>query len=168
MPARRWIVLAGLTLLALILGHVGFERLPDGDRWSFGDSLHRSLQLFVLESGGVEPPIPWQRQVARMLAPAVTVYAAVLAALALFRDRLTGDEVAHAAELDRARDRGAVEHLLDHLPQALEVVAPADVADLERVAPGELLEVVRQVVGARHGRALDQDGDHADTAVEAV
>ncbi|MDQ3936121.1 MAG: hypothetical protein M3340_15975, partial [Actinomycetota bacterium] len=88
MPARRWMVLAGLTALALILGYVGFERLPEGERWSFGDSLHRSLQLFVLESGGVAPPVPWQLEVARLLAPAVTVYAAVLAGIALFRDRL--------------------------------------------------------------------------------
>ena len=88
MPARRWMVLAGLTALALILGYLGFERLPDGDEWGFGDSLHRSIQLFVLESGGVAPPVPWELEVARLLAPAVTVYAAVLAGIALFRDRL--------------------------------------------------------------------------------
>ena len=52
MAARRWTALAGLTVAALVLGYLGFERLPEGDEWSFGDSLHRSLQLFVLESGG--------------------------------------------------------------------------------------------------------------------
>jgi hypothetical protein len=83
----RWTVLAGLTGLALVLGYVGFERLPDGGDWSVWDSFHRSLQLFVLESGGVPPPIPWQLEVARFLAPAVTVAAAALALLSLFREQ---------------------------------------------------------------------------------
>ena len=88
MPATRWITLAGLSLVAVVLGLLGFERLPDGDAWSFGDSLHRSIQLFVLESGAVAPPVPWELEVARMLAPALTVAAAVLAATALFREQL--------------------------------------------------------------------------------
>ena len=88
MAARRWTALAGLTVAALVLGYLGFERLPEGDGWSFGDSLHRSIQLFVLESGGVAPPVPWELEVARLLAPALTVAAAVLAAATLFRDQL--------------------------------------------------------------------------------
>lgn len=87
-PARRWIVLAALTVVALVLGIVGFERLPEGPRWSFGDSLMRSIQLFVFESNAPAPPIPWQLEIARFLAPAITAYAAVLAGLALFRDEL--------------------------------------------------------------------------------
>jgi voltage-gated potassium channel Kch len=83
----RWTVLAGLTVVAVVLGHWGFERLPDGDEWSFWDSLHRSVQLFVLESGGVAPPVPWQLEVARFLAPAITIAAAALALLALFREQ---------------------------------------------------------------------------------
>jgi voltage-gated potassium channel Kch len=83
----RWSVLAGLTIVAVVLGFVGFERLPEGDQWSFWDSLHRSVQLFVLESGGVQPPVPWQLEVARFLAPAVTVAAAGLALVALFREQ---------------------------------------------------------------------------------
>src|SRR3712207_6580875 len=83
----RWSVLAGLTVVAVVLGYAGFERLPDGDEWSFWDSLHRSVQLFVLESGGVPPPVPWQLEVARFLAPAVTVAAAALALAALFREQ---------------------------------------------------------------------------------
>jgi voltage-gated potassium channel Kch len=87
MPAMRWTVLAALTVLAVVLGYVGFERLPDGDQWSFWDSFHRSVQLFVLESGGVAPPVPWQLEVARLLAPAITVAAAAFALLALFREQ---------------------------------------------------------------------------------
>jgi hypothetical protein len=87
MPALRWTALALLTVVALVLGYVGFERLPAGDQWSFWDSLHRSVQLFVLESGGVEPPVPWQLEIARFLAPAVTVAAAALALIALFREQ---------------------------------------------------------------------------------
>ena len=84
----RWTALAGLTVVAVVLGYIGFERLPEGDQWSFWDSFHRSVQLFVLESGGVQPPVPWQLEVARFLAPAVTVAAAGLALVALFREQL--------------------------------------------------------------------------------
>ena len=83
----RWTALAALTVVALVLGYVGFERLPDGGEWSFWDSFHRAVQLFVLESGGVQPPVPWQLEVARFLAPALTVAAAALALLALFREQ---------------------------------------------------------------------------------
>lgn len=88
MGAFRWAVLGALTVLATVLGIVGFERLPQGGSWSFADSLYRSLQLFVLESGSVAPPVPWQLEVARVLAPALTVAAAVLTVLALFRERV--------------------------------------------------------------------------------
>ena len=90
MGAFRWAVLGALTVLATVLGMVGFERLPQGEAWSFGDSFHRSVQLFVLESGGVEPPVPWQLEVARLLAPALTLAAAALAVFELFRERVRG------------------------------------------------------------------------------
>jgi hypothetical protein len=83
----RWTALALLTAVSLVLGYWGFERLPDGDEWSVWDSAHRSVQLFVLESGGVAPPVPWQLEVARFLAPAITIAAAALALLALFREQ---------------------------------------------------------------------------------
>src|SRR4028118_475518 len=88
MGASRWAGLGALTAVAVVLGTIGFERLPQGGSWSLADSLYRSLQLFVLESGSVNPPVPWQLEIARMLAPALTVAAAVLALLAPVRDPL--------------------------------------------------------------------------------
>ena len=88
MGASRWAGLAALTAIAMVLGIIGFERLPEGGTWSFGDSFHRALQLFVLESGGVAPPVPWQLEIARVLAPALTVAAAVLAIVELFSERV--------------------------------------------------------------------------------
>ena len=88
MGALRWAGLAVLTTVTMVLGIAGFERLPQGGSWSFADSFYRSLQLFVLESGSAGPPVPWQLEIARMLAPALTVAAAVLAVLALFRERV--------------------------------------------------------------------------------
>ena len=85
----QWALVGALALTALVLGQVGFELLPPRDgELSFSDSLYRSLQLFVLESGGTPPPTPWQLDVARALAPLVAVYAAVGAVLALFREQL--------------------------------------------------------------------------------
>ena len=85
----QWAVVAALAVTALVLGQLGFELLPPKDgELSFSDSLYRSAQLFVLESGATPPPTPWQLDVARVLAPLVAVYAAVGAVLALFRDQL--------------------------------------------------------------------------------
>ena len=129
----RWSVLAGLTVVAIVLGHVGFERLPDGDEWSFWDSFHRSVQLFVLESGGVAPPVPWQLEVARFLAPAITVAAAAFALLALFREQarllavrlrwrghavVAGAGAKGFALASQLAERGEAVVVLDHDPAA--------------------------------------------------
>jgi hypothetical protein len=96
-PAWRgaqWPLIWILALTALGLGWIGFEahppKPPDGHSWSHFDKLYMSFQLFVLESG-VTPgtPHPWTLEVARWLAPAVTVYTATKALIALFRDQLT-------------------------------------------------------------------------------
>ena len=47
-----------------------------------------ALQLFTLESGSVSGPVPWELQLARLLAPAIAGYAAVRALALLFRERL--------------------------------------------------------------------------------
>ncbi len=63
-----------LILFTLLLGAVGFYRygiLHDSSPDWFS-SLYLSLQLFVLNSGGVPGPIPLTLEVARFLAPALT------------------------------------------------------------------------------------------------
>jgi voltage-gated potassium channel Kch len=86
----HWYVLALLFLVALALGIVGFRRHGDasGQGRSFADVLYLALRLFPLESGDVRPPVPWELNVARFLAPAVALSAALQALAAVFRDEL--------------------------------------------------------------------------------
>ncbi|RJQ55517.1 MAG: hypothetical protein C4521_01945 [Actinobacteria bacterium] len=87
--ATRWPTIGGLTLLALLLGFVGFREhftLLGEDR-SPWDCFYLSLQLFTLESGSIVPPIPMELQVARLLAPALAVFAAVQAAVSVLQEQ---------------------------------------------------------------------------------
>jgi len=59
-----------------------------GIRLTFLDAFYRSLQLFVLEWGGIDAPISATLQAARLLAPLVAVFAAAKALAVLFRDQL--------------------------------------------------------------------------------
>lgn len=83
----RWPLIAVLAATALVLGWFGFGPALGRDA-SFWDRAYRSLQLFALEGGAVEPPVPRFLEVARVLAPIVTFYAAVSAILAIFRDQI--------------------------------------------------------------------------------
>ncbi|MFH1764154.1 MAG: NAD-binding protein [Gemmatimonadota bacterium] len=85
----QWPLMALLAVVALILGFVGFAGffvtlLEPRSNW---DIFYLTLQLFVLESGSVWGPVPWQLQVARLLAPAVAGYAAIGALAILFREQ---------------------------------------------------------------------------------
>lgn len=86
----HWYVLLVLFLLALALGIVGFRRHFDatGEQRSFADLVYLALRLFPLESGDVAPPVPWELNVARFLAPAVALSAALQALAAVFREQL--------------------------------------------------------------------------------
>ena len=86
----QWLLLGLLGLLAVILGFVGFQRHFDalGQTPSVWDVFYRDLQLFVLEWGSAPSPVPWELQVARFLAPAVTILAAVRTVLAIFREEI--------------------------------------------------------------------------------
>jgi len=86
----QWLVVATLGLLAVGLGYFGFAKhgAALGERRSFWDLLYLSLQLFPLQSGAVPLPISWELQVARLLAPAVTVYTAAKALATIFYGRI--------------------------------------------------------------------------------
>ena len=88
--ALEWPAIATAAALALVLGYAGFARLFTdlGLRHGSWDILYRVLQLFTLESGSVDEPVGWQLQVARFLAPAVTMLTAVKALTALLRDEI--------------------------------------------------------------------------------
>jgi hypothetical protein len=86
----EWPLIWFLSLASLLLGYVGFREhyATVGDPHTVLDLIYFSLQLFLLESGSVSQPVPWQLEVARFLAPAVTIYTATKAFLRIFRDQL--------------------------------------------------------------------------------
>jgi hypothetical protein len=85
----QWPLAACLAVAALVLGFVGFTRFfaALGEPRSGWDILYLTIQLFVLESGSVFGPVPWELQVARLLAPGVAGYATLGALGILFRDQ---------------------------------------------------------------------------------
>ena len=93
--AFRWPLIGSVAILALVLGFSGFDAYLQsrGVARSFWDKLYLAVQLFVLEAGAVDPPVPWQLQGARFLAPLITVVAALGAILAIFRDQIAAATV---------------------------------------------------------------------------
>jgi hypothetical protein len=91
----RWPVIAVLFLAAMLLGWIGFDGNMAAlhEHGTFLDKLYRSAQLFVLHSGDVPPPVPWQLEVARFLAPAVDAFATLSAAAALLGNQASGMRV---------------------------------------------------------------------------
>lgn len=73
-----------LAPLSLWLGYVGYREAEPALPGT--DALYASLQLFTV-GGSIPQVTPWQLEIARLLAPVAVVYAAVVAALALMRDR---------------------------------------------------------------------------------
>lgn len=98
--AVQWYVVAGSVAVAVALGVAGFSEwfaLHGVTDATPLDALYKALQLFTLESGSAEPPVPIALEVARFLAGAVTVLGAVVAGLALFGERLARWRVSRAA-----------------------------------------------------------------------
>lgn len=82
----EWPLVVLLALTALGLGVEGFSRQLEDAGWDH--VVYRAVQLFALESGSLEPPMAWELEVARFLAPAVTVYAAARAIASVFREHV--------------------------------------------------------------------------------
>ncbi|MGC8786938.1 MAG: NAD(P)-binding protein [Anaerolineae bacterium] len=87
---HQWFVVLGLWLGTLCLGYVGFAKhfaaLNQGR--SPLDLLYLTLQLFPLQSGAVPPPVSWELEVARLLAPTVAAYTAVQALAVVFYEQV--------------------------------------------------------------------------------
>ena len=88
-------MIGGLFFTALALGWIGFDLNGRSlsQPGSFLDNLYRSLQLFIIHSGAVPSPVPWQLEVARFLAPAVAAGAALSALAALLGEQLAAFRV---------------------------------------------------------------------------
>ncbi|VAW76792.1 hypothetical protein MNBD_GAMMA15-68, partial [hydrothermal vent metagenome] len=86
-----WWLLAGIAILALTFGALGFHQYaldnPDAPTFSTLDLLYHSLQLFTLDSGDIPGPLPGSLEIARWLAPFTTFFAAIKGFLSLVRKR---------------------------------------------------------------------------------
>jgi hypothetical protein len=87
--SSQWLVAGLFVLVALVLGFIGFSNYfaALGKSRSAWDVFYLTLQLFVLESGSITGPMGWQLEVARLLAPLISAWAAVRALAAIFRDQ---------------------------------------------------------------------------------
>jgi len=94
----QWTLLSVSALATIALGVAGFLKSfgSPGETVSLSviamrwlDALYRSLQLFVLEfDHSAHGALPWELQVARFAAPAISVFAAVKALLLVFQDHV--------------------------------------------------------------------------------
>lgn len=85
----QWPFLAGAALATVILGFIGFSKyfVILGQRRPFSNLAYLAIQLFVLESGSVPGPVPWELDLARFLAPLIAASAAVKGLALIFRER---------------------------------------------------------------------------------
>lgn len=85
-------VLLVLAISVLVLGTIGFQQWsghqPTTNDMDFSvfDSLYRSITLFAF-AGAVTPPVPTPLQIARILAPVLTGYAAIGTIFVLTREQ---------------------------------------------------------------------------------
>jgi hypothetical protein len=86
---HSWLALGLLWALALYLAYVGFLRYAalTGQPYTPFDLVYLTIQLIGMNSGNVEPPVPWQLEVARFLLPLLTAWTAARALALIFHDR---------------------------------------------------------------------------------
>ncbi len=86
---QGWLV-ALVWAIATLAGLAGFleQGLAAGTPYSLAGAFYLTLQLFVLESGSLEGPIPPLLELARWLAPLVAGFTAVKAVALLFSEEL--------------------------------------------------------------------------------
>jgi voltage-gated potassium channel Kch len=84
----RWPLIGATAVLTIALGYWGFDLSRATHNRSVADKLYLALQLFGLQSGAMDPSVPWPLQAARFLAPVVAVSAAATAIVTIFRDQL--------------------------------------------------------------------------------
>lgn len=98
----RWLLIGSMWIVAFVLGYVGFSNYHSaiGEPRSVWDNMYFSLQLFVLQSGGVSGPVGPELHVARFLAPTIAIYTALMALtlvlheqIILFRSKFFKDHI---------------------------------------------------------------------------
>ncbi len=192
---RQWRAIRPAALLALgvtvlVLGTIGFEQYKElvGARhvspYGFLDSLYRAITLFAF-GGAVAPPVPVTLQIARIIAPVLTGYAAVGVIVTLTREqarvlaiRLFLRRHVIVAGLGATGARLALS-LIDKEPVVVVELGPPN-EHLEaanargvRILPGNANdEIVLRRAGIQHARALvvscGSDGANVDVAAAAA
>lgn len=96
--SRGWILIVFAAVVSLVLGYIGFVEHAElkGYNRSVLDVLYLDWQLFTMESGGVEGPVPWQLEVARILAPLTAASAVFRIFVEFLRNRWRGLKLALA------------------------------------------------------------------------
>jgi hypothetical protein len=138
----QWYFLAALAAVSFVLGVVGFQRwfaLHDTSG-TFLDAVYDSIQLFTMNNGSVDQPIPLPLEIARYLAIITTVYGASAAVLAVFGERIS------RFGLRMARDHAVVCGLGDRGLYIAERLLERDmrVAVVERDEHAPLLDRARE------------------------
>lgn len=160
--------LLAVGVVSLVLGTIGYLQLTSvTPRYGLLDALYRAMTLFAF-GGAATPPIPPTLQIARIMAPLLTGYAAIGAVLALTRAqaRVAGIRlfVRHHVVIAGlgATGRRLAGALIDHVS----VVVIESNASNQHLA-GARLRGVRTLIGdAADPKLLAQAGiRHADTLV---
>ncbi len=173
-------------MVALVLGYNGFSHyyLAQGKPRSVFDLIYATIQLFVMESGNVDPPLNRQLELARFLAPAVTIYTATKAFLTLFRDQLVGTRLSYYRDhivIAGLGKRGALLAQAFRRDNRRVVVLETNknneniercreegaVVVIGNATTRELLRKVKVQQAAYLIAVLDDDGKNAEVAVQA-
>ena len=87
---NEWPLVGMAALVTLVLGYAGFaEHFRElSESRSPADVAYLAVQLFVLESGSIGPPIGWSLEIARWLAPLLAAYTALQALTVIFAEQL--------------------------------------------------------------------------------
>jgi K+ transport systems, NAD-binding component len=182
----RWPAIAALFVAAVVLGWIGFDRSMAalGQPGTFSDKLYLSLQLFVLQSGAVLLPVPWQLDVARYLAPAVTAYATVSAVAAVLGEQVSGMRARMSSDHVVVCGLGRLGALLAKVLRAAGYAVVAMESDPQNAAIGECREegiivligdatdrTLLRTTGVERARLLfavtGDDGANAEIAIDA-
>ncbi len=85
-----WGLLVAAFVVCAVLGFWGFTLYQEqaGQVDPALSRIYLTVQLFVLQSGSLPGVLPWQLEVARVLAPVVAAYTAVLYLLGLFTEQV--------------------------------------------------------------------------------
>jgi len=158
-----------MVLFTLILGTIGFDQHGNlhNEPLSLLSSLYLSLQLFVMNSGGVADPIPLTLEISRFLAPALTAGGIFLALweplnqnFLLFKIRFWKDHI-----IVCGLSRKAELLIMDHIKQnkgkiKIVVIEP-------NAEHGSISHMRRRGVIVLEGNAVDEDMLHKANILKA-